>query len=45
MPASSATPHRTCSLDPSPALLLFSEHTLEPQCPSGSEGPGTEDKI
>ena len=35
----SAAPRRTCALDPSPALLLFSGHATAPQCRSWSEGP------
>ena len=41
-PVPSATPHKTCSPDPSPASLLFFGHTPAPQCCSCSEGPKTE---
>ena len=41
MPAPSATPHKACAPDPSPALLPSSEHAPGPQCLSYSEGPKT----
>jgi len=41
----SATPHKTFSLDPSPASLVFIRCTSAPQFFSWSEGPKTEHNI
>jgi len=44
-PVPSATIHKTCALDPSPALSPCFEHVPTTQCLSCSEGPKTECSI
>jgi len=42
IPVPPAIPPKICAPDPSPALLLFSGHVLEPQCLPYSKGSKTE---